>query len=397
MRTVEQARADVLSRLSALPPDINALTTSNLGLVLAEDIISEAAVPSFAKAMMDGYGVHLDAPTPEGSRYRVSETLYAGAMGKEVVPGESVRIMTGAPIPAGVNTVVPHEIVRLENDHVVLPLGIVPNQNVLAAGSEFAAGAVALKKGMALGPQHYGVLASVGRTTVKTIPRPLVGVAVTGDELIEPMMRPRGAQIRNTNGPMMLALVTQAGSTPRYLGISRDAPDVIAAAAREGLEVANALVVVGGVSAGDADHVPKVLESLGVEAVFHKVAMRPGKPVYFGMRGSQPVFGLPGNPVSAFVAFHLFVRPALATLAGLPEIPGPIAATLDGVAKADPERESYLPGRSRYEGGRIIVSAQEFRGSAHLSQLATANCLVAVPAGRSDLTAGAEVFIIPLP
>ena len=218
-----------------------------------------------------------------------------------------------------------------------------PGQHILTKATEMRPGDVVLKPRALLRPQEFGLLAMVGRTSVKVHPAPRVAIVVTGDELVEPSHRPGLGQIRNSNGPMLLAETCRAGGLPRTLGIARDTPENLRSLIGDGLRT-DILVLSGGVSAGKLDLVPGILAELGVEARFHKVEMKPGKPVFFGMRGSTLVFGLPGNPVSSMACFELFVRPAIRRLCGHADVgPRTVQAELLDDYSYRTDRPTYHP------------------------------------------------------
>jgi molybdopterin molybdotransferase len=255
-------------------------------------------------------------------------------------------------------------------------------------------GEIVLKTGTVLRPQEFGILATVGRTTAAVIPPPQVALVSTGDEIVEAAQIPGPGQIRNGNGPMLQAQVWRAGGVPRLLGIARDQLENLRLLVAEGLR-SDLLVLSGGVSAGKLDLVPAVLQELGVQAHFHKVEMKPGKPVFFGTRGATLVFGLPGNPVSALVCFELFVRPALRRLRGYPD-PGPhmIEAELveDFAYKTD--RPTYYPARLESATDGWKVRPVPWFGSPDLRGLAQAEAFVVLPAGDHQHRAGQRFAVL---
>jgi molybdopterin molybdotransferase len=301
--------------------------------------------------------------------------------------------MTGAPLPAGADAVVmvertrPVEGGRVEVDDRPPQAG----QNIMPRGREMRKGEVVLGTGVVLRPQEIGLLATVGRASVRVHPAARVAVLSTGDEVVEADQAPGPGQIRNGNGPMLCAQVARAGGQPRYLGIARDRLESLQPLTAEGLQ-ADVLVLSGGVSAGVADLVPGVLRDAGVEAHFHKVEMKPGKPVFFGTTGRALVFGLPGNPVSALVCFELFVRPALRRLAGHKD-PGPfwVSARLADDFPYRTDRPTYHPAwlEDGAEGWR--VRAVPWFGSPDLRGLTRANAFVLFPPGDHHNRAG-ETF-----
>lgn len=402
---VVQAQEVVRQYLRPLPPEPMTLTTAALGHVLAADVLSDLDMPPYHKSMMDGYAVRCaDLPTGKGT-LQIVEEIAAGQVPRLTVGvGQASRIMTGAPIPPGSDAVVMVERTRQSVDSSVeiedrTPK---PGQNILPRGAEMQRGDKVLPAGTVLRPQEFGVLSTVGRATVSVHPSPRVAILSTGDELIEPEERPEGGQIRNSNGPMLAALVSRAGGLPRYLGIARDDPAFLRPLICDGLK-ANVMLLSGGVSAGKLDLVPGVLREAGVTAHFHKVEMKPGKPVFFGTflrpGAGQPtlVFALPGNPASVLVCFELFVRPALRRLRGHTDT-GPhfVTAVLseDFVYRTD--RPTYHPAYLEWAAAGWKVRAVPWIGSADLRALTQANALVLFPPGDRRYQAGQAFEVLSL-
>jgi molybdopterin molybdotransferase len=384
MLSVAEAQTLVLQRARALPVEATSVAAEAFGRVLAEDVTSDLDMPPFDKALMDGYAVRSsDLPQGRGTLLVVDEITAGQTPRMPVAAGQAIRIMTGAPLPAGADAVVVVEATRpLDGNRVQIedrPLQ--PGANILRRGREMQSGERVLRAGAVLRPQEFGLLGSVGRTAVKVYPRPHVAILSTGDELVDPAGTPAAGQIRNGNSLMLLAQVCRAGGIPLNLGIARDRLESLQPLIQQGLEAA-VLVLSGGVSAGKLDLVPGVLADLGVEAHFHKVAMKPGKPVFFGTRGQTLVFGLPGNPVSSLVCFELFVRPALRRLQGYTEA-GPyfVQATLSEDFPYRTDRPTYYPARleETAEGRRVRPVA--WFGSADLRSLTQANAFLLLPVG----------------
>jgi molybdopterin molybdotransferase len=400
-----------------------------LGLHLSEDVTSRVDSPPFDKAMVDGFAIATTDPAPV---LRITEMVTAGAVpSRAVEPGTTIRVMTGAPVPDGADAVVKWEDCELlDETNVYNPAAasaLAPGSCVLKRGVAFNVGEVVLAAGKRLGPLDIALLAEIGQAEVSAGARPVVGVLPTGDELVE-VDQPLGpGQIRNSNGPMLLATVAAAGATAVDLGVARDTPADLRDKISRGLEC-DVLLVSGGVSAGVKDLVPRVLAELGVSEKFHQVRVKPGKPLWFGVkvwhalrsaegrgraagsaatpladsgRATQTlVFGLPGNPVSTLVSFKLFVEPALAALAGAPfAAPATQYGVLAARFKHRGGRPTFFPCRFVHDKDRVGAPAIEpldWRGSADLATLTRADCLAAFPGGDYELGAGDPVEWIAL-
>src|SRR6266850_1164729 len=283
MLSVDQALRLVVDQATALPPRAVELQQS-LGCVLAEPIVSDIDSPPHDKAVVDGYAVVAASVTPSAGLTFLEEVT-AGAVPRHVVePGTTTRIMTGAPLPAGADAVVMIEQSRVVGEQVaILQSPVKPGQNIMRRAATMSRGQTVLQAGKLLRPIEIGLLAEVGRTQVSVIPRSRVAVLATGNELVVHSAEPQSSQIRNSNGPMLAALAHSAGADFHDFGIARDDDDELRSAINAGLGH-DILVISGGVSAGVLDLVPKVLQQLGVEQVFHKVNLKPGKPLWFGVR-----------------------------------------------------------------------------------------------------------------
>jgi molybdopterin molybdotransferase len=404
MLTVSEALSLIREYCRPLSAERFPLSSAALGRVLAESIASDLDSPPFDKALMDGYAVRsADLPTGKGT-VRVIEEIVAGQSPQLALEaGQASRIMTGAPLPQGADAVVIIERTRLLDGGKVeiddRPPR--PGQNLLRRGREMAAGEVVLQAGTVLRPQEFGILASVGRTAVWQIPPPRVAILSTGDELVEPAMSPGPGQIRNSNAPMLLAQTASAGGLPRYLGIAGDSLDSLRPMVREGLETAQVLVLSGGVSAGKLDLVPDVLREAGVVAHFHKVHLKPGKPLFFGtceVAGEKRVvFGLPGNPVSSFVCFELFIRPAIRRLAGHGEFERTcLQARFSESFQHQSDRPTYYPAWIEPAASGWYVKAVPWLGSADLRAFLKANALLVLPPGPQRWQTGDAVDVMKL-
>ena len=379
-------------------------------LLLAEDVVSEVNSPPYHKALMDGYAV----VSSDRSEVRtVIEEIGAGTVPRRpVTPGALTRLMTGAPIPDGADAVIAFEQTDSIDDRTVRlrQLDPQPGQHILPMGAAMKAGDRVLQRGTMLRPIEIGILAEIGHGLVSVQPRPRVAVLATGNELVGIGEKPAPGQIRNSNGPMLAAALAQAGVDAQPLPVARDEPGILRALIAQGLE-ADMLLLCGGVSAGKFDLVPNALSELDVRQVFHKVALRPGKPLWFGVKdhGDRQtlVFGLPGNPVSSFVCYELFARPAIAALAARGfHGPSPIQARLSHDFSYKGGRASCLPARiapasassaihSRSGGESLpTVEILPWHGSADLVALARANAMARFGVEPAQFAAGAVVDAI---
>lgn len=375
-------------------------TLEAAGLVLAESIASDIDSPPHDKALVDGYAVIAGDLLEGVAELQVCDQIMAGETPRQTVsPGTTARIMTGAPIPSGADAVVMVERTEQLSDAIVRITTERPTagDNILTRATSLRRDEIVLSRGTYLRAIEIGLLSEVGRSEVTVYQRPSVSVIATGNELVPANRVPKYGEIRNSNGPMLTALATRAGADSYPLGIGRDQPDQLERLVRDGLE-RDVLLLSGGVSAGDLDLVPAVLSSLGVKQVFHKVRLKPGKPLWFGTRGDGRhnclVFALPGNPVSSLVTFELFVRPALRQLAGDDKwIPNRLPARLAEPMKLAGDRATYFPGlfEPTCDGG--TVHTLNWHGSADLRTLASANCLAVFPEGKPRFSAGELVDV----
>jgi len=397
MIAVEDALDIVLSQARALPSEDVALGDA-LGRVLAEDVASDLDQPPFDRAMMDGYALRSEDATAPITLAVIGRLaagqVFAGKVGRE----QAVRIMTGAPLPQGADAVQQVEKTRKVDDgqRVAILEEVVPGQNVAPRASEVRVGETVRSRGETIDPAAIAVLASFGRDKVAVGRRPTVSILVTGDELVDVAETPGGAQIRNSNGPALLAQAQWAGAHATSLGVAPDQADLIADALKPGLR-SDVLVVSGGVSAGDFDLVKGVFGRFGVDVLFTSVAIKPGAPLVFGRRGETLIFGLPGNPVSAQVTFDVFVRAALLRLQGARVVERPrVPVTLLEPARNKSRRAAYIPARVRFQSGRLVATPLRSMGSADVAAHARANALLMLPADRMEAQAGEAAFVLLL-
>ena len=401
MLSVAEALQRILDCVQPLSATTLSLATPTLGAVLAEDVQSDVDMPPFDKAMMDGYAVRSADCTGDLAELTIIEEVTAGRVPKlPVGPGQATRIMTGAPTPAGADAVVMVERTKaLEGQRVRIEGAVKPDQNVLHRAQEMRQGEVVLRAGSRLRPQEIGLLALVGRTSVQAIPTPHVAILSTGDEIVEPAQKPGPGQIRNSNGPMLVAQTLRAGGVPNLLGVAKDTLEHLRPFVERGLQ-ANVFVLSGGVSAGKLDLVPGVLTERGVVIDFHKVAMKPGKPMLFGLKdhgNERPptfVFGLPGNPVASLVCFELFVRPTLRKLMGQPSGPPFVQATLANDYPYRTDRPTYHPAILEMNDDGWSVRIGPWFGSPDLRGVTPANAFALLPVGDHQHRAGAVLPVL---
>ena len=387
MHTLEEVRAEILAAVPALEARRTPVAEA-LGLVLAEPVVAVEPVPPFANTAMDGYAVQAadtagasdDAPV----RLEVVGELPAGhAPTVPVGRLQAVRIMTGAPIPPGADAIVMVERTERAGEHGVLVRAPAEHgDHIRGIGGDVTTGQKVFDAGTVLGPACLGVLASLGLDEVRAYPRARVGVLSTGDELREGSGELTPGQIRDSNRPMLVALLRDAGCTPTDFGIARDDEQLVTRRFEQAFESCDAVITSGGVSVGDYDVVKAVLERLG-GLRWWQIAIKPAKPLAFALLHGTPVFGLPGNPVSSHVSFELFARPALLHMMGHSEVHRPRVTAL--AATSMPRRSDgkvhFDRVRVRYEDGCYLAERAAAQASNALAAMATANGLVVLPDG----------------
>jgi molybdopterin molybdotransferase len=404
MIELKEARALVVQAAKPLAAETVPLNRA-LGRTLARDVKAREAIPPFAKSAMDGYAVRAEDTRPAASgapgdaavvELRVVEDLPAGRLSRRALgPCQAARIMTGAPVPRGADAVVMVEDSERAGDGGVLVRRAARvGDNIGLAGEDLQKGETAVGRGAVIGPAEVGMLAAVGLTRVPVVRRPRIAVIATGDEIAEAGERKRPGQIRNANGPALAAMAVAAGAEVSYLGIARDRGASLAAKLARARR-ADIVVLSGGVSVGDHDLVKDGLGAAGVRTVFWKVRIKPGKPVFFGRRGRQLVFGLPGNPTSAMVTFLLFVVPAVERLLGRDGArPETARAVLAAPLSTQPGRTQLLRGLVVSRGPVLEVEPYEDQRSGVLRSMVRSRVLIVVPAEVSRLEAGTEVEIL---
>jgi molybdopterin molybdotransferase len=396
MISVAEARQRILAEVRSLSGESVPLLSA-LGRVLAEDATAQVSHPPSAVSAMDGYAIRYEDVAPIPFTLPVIGESAAGhpfAGGLE--KGQALRIFTGAPVPEGANTVIMQEDVDAASGQATFKVMPKPGQHIREAGMDFAQGQVLLQTGRIISARDIGLLAAMNIGMVNVRRRPRVAVLSTGDELIVPGETPKPGQIPSSNGPALLASIIAMGGEPIDLGICPDSGEALLALI-EVAKGADLLVTSGGVSVGDYDLVSGTLGQAGLNLDFHKIAMRPGKPLMFGRLGNTRVIGLPGNPVSALVCATIFLRPLVAALLGLPTEEERLFARLDAALPENDARQDHLRATlSHDEGGNLIASPFSRQDSAMLSRLAKADALIIRPPHAPAAQPGESVPIIRL-
>ena len=373
-----------------------------LGRVLAEDTVADTDLPPFDRAQMDGYAVRAGdiANTPAHLRI-VGESAAGAGWHQEMKAGEAVRIMTGAPVPAGADAVQQVELTREvdSNGSVEILESVEIGRSIVKRGAEIKAGETVLRAGEDINAAMIATLASFGYAQVRVGRRPRVAVMATGSELVDVNKRPGRDQIRDSNNYTIAAYASLTGATVERLPLAGDNTNELKKQIASAVEVSDALITSGGVSMGVYDFTKAALRELGAEIFFERVALRPGKPTVFGKLGDMLIFGLPGNPVSVAVTFNLFTRTALRAMQGAkqPALMEEIAI-LGSRVKGSIDRESYLPSVLRTdEKGILIAKPLKWGGSSDFVAFARATALAIVPAGVKSIEAGERVAVVRLP
>lgn len=394
MISYQEARRTILASVSPLGVERVQLLDA-VGRVLAEDLVAPWDMPLWDNSAMDGYAVRAGDCTGIPCSLQVSGFLPAGARaeGMTVEPGCAIRIMTGAPIPAGCDAVVPVEETDNGQQRVTLLEPVKADQHVRFRGEDVAAGITFVRAGAIIRPPEVNMLATFGMALVPVYRRPIVAILSTGDELVELGTTPGAGQIINSNTLSLAAAVRETGCTPLILGIARDNRESHLEKLREGL-AADVLITSAGVSAGDCDLVRDILEELGARQVFWKVGIKPGGPTAFAMHGTRPVFSLPGNPVSTMITFEEFVRPALLKMQGHRQVLRPLfKAVLRDDVRKKPGKVQIIRLRLEREEGRWYASSAGNQQTAILKTMLDATALAVLPEQSSGCAAGDEVDV----
>jgi len=402
MITVDGALKKILENLQIMPGEEIGLT-EGLGRVLAEDLYADADIPQLDNSAMDGYAVKskdiAGCAWARPKELRVIEDIRAGYLASRTVGvDEAIRIMTGAPLPEGADSVVMvehtqssgggkrKELVRVFKETKAC-------ENVRKSGEDIKKGELVARRGTRLNPAHIGVLASLGKARIIVVKKPKVAVLATGDEVIglEEKMEPW--KLRSSNTYTLCSQIAESGGVPRNLGIAKDEPDELEKKIKDGLQ-ADIIVTSGGVSVGDYDFVKHVLAKLGGEVKFWQIAVRPGKPLTFGTIKDVPAFGLPGNPVSCMVSFENFVRPAILKMLGQKEDNHKeVQAELEETITKRSGLRYFLRARTEWKDGKYLTRTTGPQGSGMLKSMAQANSLIVLPEEPRKVEKGAKVRV----
>lgn len=386
MITVDEATA-ILEGISFRPESERVSIEEALNRILAQDVHSSIDMPPFPKSAMDGYAIRSNDPS---RRFRVVEVIPAGHVpSKRIGRGQCAKIMTGGMLPEGADRVVKREV-TVEAEGFMEIIGEDKKRNVCFQGEDLKVGDLVLSRGCRLRPQEIAVAASMGLAEIQVFRRPEVGIMTTGSEIIPPGRSLKKGQIYDSNMFSLSAQVLEAGAVVKRRESAVDEPREIRRSLERLLDTCDVVLVSGGVSMGDYDYVPSTLREIGVTLHFEKIAIKPGKPTVFGTRDGRFVFGVPGNPVSTFVIFELFIKPFLFRMMGHDFRPVLIPGTLAReILRRSVERSAYYP--VVYEKGR--VHPLPYHGSAHIHALTRANGLISLARGQKKIPAESLVHV----
>jgi molybdopterin molybdotransferase len=391
MISLEQALEIAFSKAQLLGTEREDFLHSS-GRILAEDVFADADMPPFNKSAMDGYACRRE---DLGRELAVLEVIPAGQPPKYTIEtGQCSKIMTGAKVPEGADTVFMVEDSEVIDPDKVRFTGSKTNSNICLKGEDLKEGDLVLNSGIQLKPQHIAILASVGCTRPLIYKSPTLGIISTGSELVNPEEKPLLSQIRNSNGPQLFTQGTKYGFHVKSYGIVADDEQLTTQIIEKSVTESDVTILSGGVSVGDFDFVPRIIQKLGFEIHFSKINIKPGQHTTFASKGNKHIIGLPGNPVSSFIQFEVFVLPFLRKLMNYtrPEMRLPISLSLDFNRKRS-DREECLPVQLTNQNEVQMV---DYHGSAHIHAYHQAFGFINIPAGKTEIKKGELVHVRPL-
>ncbi|MGV7221103.1 MAG: molybdopterin molybdotransferase MoeA [Nitrospinales bacterium] len=397
MITVDEALKTILAKIPFKGLEKIPISQA-LGRVLMEDIIAKRSNPPMDNSAMDGYAListDILSATPENPVHlKMTDEVAAGYVAEKTLEkGQAIRIMTGAPIPKGADSVIMQEDTEKDGDHILIKDKTEVEENIRLAGEDVKEGETVIQKGVTITPAHIGMMAVAGKASIFVSQRPLVGILSTGDELVDLDETPTGPCIYNSNGYMLEAQIRSAGGIPCYMGIATDDEKDLMEKFESALKC-DIVVSSGGVSVGDYDLVKASLKKMGQDMLFWKVSMKPGKPLAFGKINDKPIFGLPGNPVSSYVSFEQFARPAIKKMMGASDLKRKtVQARLTKSIKKKAGRLHFLTSIVSWEDGEPTVTPAQEQGSGILKSTVYANGLLIFPLEESEIAEGEMVTV----
>ncbi len=367
--------------------------------ILAQDIRAKEDLPLFSNSAMDGFALRSDDAHSVPVDLKIKGCIKAGdSPGIKVGEGEAVKIMTGAPMPEGADAVIMVEDTEEKERNVQIKKSIKKGENVRIKGEEIKKGQIGLKKGTRLNPASLGFLASMGWEKVKVFGKPKVSVLITGSELVKPGLKLMPGKKWESNSVVLNSALAEVNIKPIFLGIAKDNLEDLERRIQEGLRTSDILLISGGISVGDYDFVQEILLMLGVDKIFWRVAIKPGKPTFFGRKGDKLVFGLPGNPVSVLVTFLEFVRPAILQIMGQRDVLlQEREAILEEKLQKKKDRAYFFKGMFQEKNGVAYVKSAGLQHSHILGSFAGANCLIFLEKEKNIYEKGERVKIQILP
>lgn len=369
----------------------------SIGRVLAENVKARIDIPPFDKSAMDGYALRAGDISKVPQALRCKGVIKAGRSPKETIKrGESIKIMTGSPLPVGADSVVMVEYTEKDSKKncVRVLKGVGSGENVCLRGEDIRRGDLVLRRGRLMRAPEVAIAATLGHAKVKVYRMPSVAILNTGDEIVEPGGVLRHGNIYNSNGPMLTSLLSSMNVDVEYLGIAKDSKSNLRRSISRGLKK-DILLVSGGVSMGDYDLVPAALKDCGVKKIFHKIRIKPGKPVFFGVKNDRLIFGVPGNPISTYLAFAILIKPVIEKMMGIKPVLNVKRGTLMQSYYHKPGRKHFVPAHVSERGGRLkVYPVRGYHGSADMASLAQANAFMVIEGNISGLRRHSRVEVV---